>query len=408
MTSDDPIQQLVTYEDPLEKFLKHQDPIQKMLQDQDRMRTMLTGVDQFSRILHDPAIAGAMRAAQGISLMMEDSGVLKYAREMQRHAELIEAASGSKWMRDIARATDAIDFGIGRIAREAQRQMAALEDTGAFRFLRQAQEISKQFEVSGIAKTLAGLTSNSDFLAATAAAGNIARSLQGLSLQPHIAALMRGGLDNAAFYRQMGLDYVQMAGAAPVSASDPFWEANAALEEIEAAVASDKAQYDVAAVTRSFGRAVHALAAVIDGEGSSVERRAARKVLAFLLPILISLWIWHAQHIETLESQRSSDEAAAVAHQDALKTQRLIENLAARVAEEQARPSANQYYDVMRLVPLCEGPKYRGPHRFILMPGAEVELVERHQKWIEVCAIDPSGKPATGWVLKKYLIRQSR
>ena len=62
-------------------------------------------------------------------------------------------------------------------------------------------------------------------------------------------------------------------------------------------------------------------------------------------------------------------------------------------------------YTVHRTVPLNFARRFNGPAIRLLMPGEEVELIERHGKWIKVRLYDvTTDQVLEGWVLKKYLI----
>ena len=83
-----------------------------------------------------------------------------------------------------------------------------------------------------------------------------------------------------------------------------------------------------------------------------------------------------------------------------------LSKLAEKVDQVLDEASAGTYYIVARPVPLNTEMRLNGPHIQVLLPGQEVELIERSGKWITVTSLDiETGKVRVGWVLKKYLRR---
>ncbi len=337
------------------------------------------------------------------------SGALaQIARDTQAHARLMESIKGTAWMRETQRLAHAYDFKFTSFAQEAAEQLRAFQDSGAFRFMKEAQAAARQFEESGIMKILRDSETQRRLVEAASGFSHIAQSVHKMLAEPAVMKMVREAAETAAHYRRLGIDMAQMAGTMPHFALEGISTATAELEAIEASIAARPDQRDGKAVAESFERLIHALENLLDGVRSPVERKTILKFLEWAIPIVLMLWIAYAQHEDSVESQTASDRTAAVAHQDSKNIEKALEKLADRFGNEQAQDDPAQYYEVIRLVPVCEGKKLHGGNLFVLIPGSVVELTGRHGKWVEVCAISPSGKTTKGWVLKKYLKRQKR
>ena len=96
---------------------------------------------------------------------------------------------------------------------------------------------------------------------------------------------------------------------------------------------------------------------------------------------------------------------------DATRTQQAeimdtLSKLGSAFGQAAEQTALYQYYLVKRMTPLTADRHHSGRRLMTLMPGYEVELLERAGKWIRVEAYDPvTQRVMKGWVLKKYLKR---
>lgn len=153
---------------------------------------------------------------------------------------------------------------------------------------------------------------------------------------------------------------------------------------------------------------------------SKIEVRAVARLLWWLAPMLLALYLYHnsSQTISELRVEGQNQAAAIEKNVDELAKQSedrektiilKFDELNAKFDRLLEEAHESIFYIVRRPVPLNTERRYSGLTVTWLMPGQEVELVERHGKWIKVIAYDVVEEQCqSGWVLKKYLRRIKR
>ncbi|MHA1565047.1 MAG: hypothetical protein ACTSX7_07025 [Alphaproteobacteria bacterium] len=137
------------------------------------------------------------------------------------------------------------------------------------------------------------------------------------------------------------------------------------------------------------------LETAIEAVEERIDQRALLRFLPWLFSILLAAYAIR-------EAEISSDQLNS--RVDGLPT--VFEALISDLLERFEADNTAQYYIVARVVPMTEDRKYHGIRIIILLPGQEVEVVERSGKWLRVIAYGlESGETHIGWVLKKYLNR---
>lgn len=315
----------------------------------------------------------------------------KLAKEATRSTRILRDAldrniPGAKLLEDVEHTRRNFDraFGSGsqlaRMAAEANRTLRAIASaTGGSSALTEfAKTINRQQQI--LHQTLG--SSAFEHLAASVA---ISRSL---TLSPQVSA----------------------ATAAITEALD--------MEPSDAVVLSISEQ-DAAWVSR-LDDLFDSLVGAIDAADEKIDRRALLRFIGCLLTVLLSVYsVWYA-HNSSDQTQASLDQVGSaieehqsetsVAHdnlESALKeSMERLDSLSDRLEEQLEEGDTGEFYVVVRSVPMTEERRYRGTRITRLLPGQEVEVVERSKKWLRVIVYDlETGETHLGWVLKKYLKR---
>ena len=175
-----------------------------------------------------------------------------------------------------------------------------------------------------------------------------------------------------------------------------------------------------AAWVSSLDELFDALYGAIDAAGEKIDRRALLRFMKWLLPLVLAAYGIQFAHVSSDQTQAGLDrvESAIEEHQsesslthddlkNALKeSMERLDTLSDRLEEQLEEGGTGAFYIVVRSVPMTEEHRYHGTWITWLVPGQEVEVVERSKKWLRVIAYDlESGETHIGWVLKKYLKR---
>lgn len=163
-----------------------------------------------------------------------------------------------------------------------------------------------------------------------------------------------------------------------------------------------------------------ALDSAIDAVDEKIDRRALLHFIGWLLTVLVSVYgVWYA-HNSSDQTQASLDQVGSaieehqsetsLAHDDLEKSLKesmeQFGTLSDRLKKQLDEGGTGAFYVVVRFVPMVEERRYHSTRITWLLPGQEVEVVERSKKWLRVIAYDlESGETHIGWVLKKYLKR---
>lgn len=169
---------------------------------------------------------------------------------------------------------------------------------------------------------------------------------------------------------------------------------------------------------------LHATERAIETVEDKIDRRALLRFIERILPLLLAVYAIVHAHISSdqvdtrlggieaaIEEHRVETKKAHDKQKDTLKKaiRRLESRLGAltdRLSKQREEDESVAFYIVVRSVPMTAERRYHGTRITWLLPGQEVEIVERSKKWVRVIAHDiESGEIQVGWVLKKYLKR---
>jgi flagellar motility protein MotE (MotC chaperone) len=154
-------------------------------------------------------------------------------------------------------------------------------------------------------------------------------------------------------------------------------------------------------IEKNFEEIVDELYELLERAVEKVELRSVIRFLEWIIPVILALYLYQDSSIQ-LENFKDSS------HQDDIRILESIRKLDEKIDERIKSENAQRgtFYIVIRPVPLNEGQRFHGLYICWLMPGQEVEVIERSGKWIRVITYDFStGATHVGWVLKKYLRR---
>ena len=164
----------------------------------------------------------------------------------------------------------------------------------------------------------------------------------------------------------------------------------------------------------SFVSAINSFTDTLETIPTRVEARALFSLFSvFVFPLLLFIYseISSDLRFDELESrlvgmreeQKEAHNLSSIEHSIIFEA---LNNLANVVDQTPERTAAYQYYVVERMTPLTPIRHYTARRLMTLMPGQEVELLERAGKWIKVEAYDiVEERVVQGWALKKYLRR---
>ena len=93
-------------------------------------------------------------------------------------------------------------------------------------------------------------------------------------------------------------------------------------------------------------------------------------------------------------------------HDVTQKVEPAFEAMNSRSAPPCAQAIGRNVLKVARRVPLCATKHFNKHCSAWLIPGMEVEMVERAGKWLQVSALIANGSVVSGWALKKYFARE--
>ena len=161
---------------------------------------------------------------------------------------------------------------------------------------------------------------------------------------------------------------------------------------------------------------------LLDQLEKAVEKIEFRSVVAYvgwLIPILLALYLFQISSTQTEEAKEEAyrehtditngiSEHENEAREGSLLILDRLTELEEKIDElsESKNAFEGTFYVVIRPVPLNVEQRYHGGYISWLLPGQEVELIERSGKWIRVIAYDfVTGTTHIGWVMKKYLRR---
>ena len=162
-----------------------------------------------------------------------------------------------------------------------------------------------------------------------------------------------------------------------------------------------------------------ALESAIDAVEERIDRRALLRFIERVLPLLLAVYAIVFAHISsdqmnsrmdgvesTIEEHRSEtsqehDELDEALNESMGRLESRLDALSDQLEEQREEGDSVAFYVVVRPVPLTEERRYHSARITWLLPGQEVELVERSKKWLRVIAYDlESGETHVGWVLK--------
>ena len=326
-----------------------------------------------------------------LSVLGPANQLQQLAKEATRSTRILRDAfdrsiPSAKFLEDAERTRRNFDraFGSGsqlaRMAAEANRILRVIESTsgGPIALTELAKTINRQQQF--LNQTLGSAT-----IERLATAVAISRSLM---LSPQVSAATATIIDALE---------MEPSGAAALSISEQ----------------------DAAWVSR-LDELFDSLVGAIDAADEKIDRRALLRFIERLLLVVLAVYsVWFA-HVSSGETQADLDrmESAIEEHQSetseahdnlesALKeSMERLDSLSDRLEEQLEEGDTGEFYVVVRSVPMTEERRYGGTRITRLLPGQEVEVVERSKKWLRVIAYDlETGETHIGWVLKKYLKR---
>ena len=155
--------------------------------------------------------------------------------------------------------------------------------------------------------------------------------------------------------------------------------------------------------------------ALIRDVKNKLEIRSAGKFAELIIGFIISLLFFLAEHehIENVsnsirsEVQTNARQSEERLRSDLHEIDEKLANVLSTLTEIQLETRDTKFLRVKRAVPLCATKHYCRDRVALLLPGVEVEVIERSKKWVSVSVIGDDGEIISGWALKKYFFREA-
>lgn len=179
-----------------------------------------------------------------------------------------------------------------------------------------------------------------------------------------------------------------------------------------------------AAWSSTLDEVIDALEQSFEQTDEKIDRRALLRFAGWLLTFLLAVYsVWLAEtssdnmqagfdgvestaEMHQLQVRREHDDIAAAQDEAIDRINSRLDAVIERFEGQLEEDDAAAFYIVVRAVPMTEERRYHGAQIVWLMPGQEVEVIERSKKWLRVIAYDLESEDIhAGWVLKKYLKR---
>jgi hypothetical protein len=177
--------------------------------------------------------------------------------------------------------------------------------------------------------------------------------------------------------------------------------------------------YDPVATEKLFDELIDGLTDCLEQAVEKIEVRSVIRFIWSVIPVILAFYFFQQSSVQIEKLEESLDRQNEELVDVIVKNKREAENWGGRLIDRLEKlenkidelsdlqnPLRGTFYIVERTVPLTADQRFHGTVISWLLPGQEVELIDRSGKWIRVIAYDFStGSTDVGWVKKKYLRR---